>query len=92
MSKVSSKTHTPAQRNNYANQNNPNSSAYRANQNNRSNQLNPNNPAYHSSRGQGKKWYAVNKKEQGIFPCSFVFLWCAQYKEKTQPNHSFVTK
>ena len=55
MSKVSSKTHTPTQRNNYANQNNPNNSAYRANQNNRSNQLNPNNPAYRSSRGQGKK-------------------------------------
>ena len=55
MSKVSSKTHTPAQRNNYANQNNPNNSAHRANQNNHSNQLNPNNPAYHSSRGQGKK-------------------------------------
>ena len=25
-------------------------------------------------------------------PCSFVFLWYAQNKEKTQPNHSFVTK
>jgi hypothetical protein len=55
MSKVSNKTHSQPQLNNYANQNNPNSSAYRANQNNRSNQLNPNNPAYRSSRGQGKK-------------------------------------
>ena len=74
MSKVSSKTHTQAQRNNYANQNNPNNSAYRANQNNRSNQLNPNNPAYHSSRGQGKKWYAVNKKskENSLLFCVFV--------------------
>ena len=32
------------------------------------------------------------KKEQGKIPCSFVFLWYAQDKEKTQPNHSFVTK
>ena len=61
MSKVYNKTHSQPQLNNYANQNNPNSSAYRANQNNRSNQRNPNNPAYHSSRGQGKKWYAENK-------------------------------
>ena len=47
---VSCKTHTQQQRDNYANQKNPNNSVYRANQNNRANQLNPNNSAYHSSR------------------------------------------
>lgn len=52
---VSGKTHTQTQLNNYANQNNPNSSAYRANANNHSNQMNPNNGAYHQSRmGNGK--------------------------------------
>jgi len=43
---VSGKTHTQQQLNNYANQNNPNNSAYRANQNNHSNQCNPNNNNY----------------------------------------------
>ena len=52
---VSGKTHTQQQCNNYANQRNPNNSAYRANQNNRANQLNPNNSAYHSSRKSGNK-------------------------------------
>ena len=33
MSKVSNKTHSQPQLNNYANQKNPNNSAYRANQN-----------------------------------------------------------
>ena len=49
---VSGKTHTQQQLNHYANQNNPNNSAYRANRNNHSNQCNPNNPAYRSSRSQ----------------------------------------
>lgn len=40
--KVSGKTHTKEQLNNWANQNNPNSKAYKANLNNHSNQLNPN--------------------------------------------------
>ena len=44
--KVSSKTHTQAQLNNWANQNNPNSQAHKANANNHSNQMNPNNKAY----------------------------------------------
>ena len=52
---VSGKTHTQSQLNNYANQNNPNSSAYRANANNRSNQMNPNNAAYSQSRSGNKK-------------------------------------
>ncbi len=42
MSKVSGNTHTQQQLNNYANQHNPNTSAYRANNNNHANQLNPN--------------------------------------------------
>jgi len=49
---VSGNTHSQQQRNNYANQNNPNNSAYRANANNHSNQCNPNNSAYSSSRAQ----------------------------------------
>ena len=52
---VSGKTHTQQQRDNYANQNNSNNSAYRANQNNHANQLNPNNSAYQSSRNDGSK-------------------------------------
>ena len=40
--KVSGKTHTKEQLDNWANQNNPNNPAYRANRNNRAVQLNPN--------------------------------------------------
>ena len=43
---VSESTHTQAQRNDYANQHNPNNSAYVANHNNHANQCNPNNPNY----------------------------------------------
>lgn len=50
MSKVSSNTHTQKQLNNYANQRNPNSPAYRANNNNHANQLNPNNQASKGNR------------------------------------------
>lgn len=42
MRKVSGNTHTQNQLNNYANQLNPNNSAYRANNSNHANQLNPN--------------------------------------------------
>lgn len=52
---VSGKTHTQQQLNNYANQNNPNNSAYRANNNNHSNQCNPINTAYNGSRNQKDK-------------------------------------
>lgn len=51
---VSGKTHTQAQRDNYANQNNPNNSANKANRDNHANQCNPNNAAYQQSRGGGK--------------------------------------
>lgn len=40
--KVSGKTHTKEQLDNWANQNNPNNKAYRTNANNHANQLNPN--------------------------------------------------
>ena len=40
---VSGYTHSKQQLNNYANQNNPNNKAYKANKDNHSNQYNPNN-------------------------------------------------
>ena len=43
---VSGKTHTQSQRNDYANQHNPNNRAHAANNNNHANQCNPNNPNY----------------------------------------------
>ena len=43
---VSSNTHTQHQRDDYANQNNPNNSAHQANNDNHSNQCNPNNDNY----------------------------------------------
>ncbi len=48
--KVSGKTHTQAQLDDWANQNNPNNKAYRANANNHSNQLNPNHKKTHQQR------------------------------------------
>ena len=49
MTKVSSKTHSKEQLDNWANQNNPNSKAYKANNDNHANQLNPNNKNYRQS-------------------------------------------
>ena len=46
MSRISGKTHTKQQLDHYANQNNPNNKAYKANLDNHSNQLNPNNNNY----------------------------------------------
>ena len=46
---VSGHTHTQQQLNHYANQHNPNNSAYWANVNNHANQLNPNNELYRGS-------------------------------------------
>jgi hypothetical protein len=42
MGKVSGKTHTKEQLDNWANKNNPNNRAYRANLDNHANQMNPN--------------------------------------------------
>ena len=50
---VSGNTHTQSQLNSYANQQNPNNSAYRANQDNHANQCNPNNNEYWHSRDNG---------------------------------------
>ncbi len=47
---VSGNTHSQQQCDDYANQNNPNNSAYSANSNNYSNQCNPNNSAYQGSK------------------------------------------
>ena len=47
---VSIKTHTQQQCNNYANQNNPNNAAHRANNNNYANQCNPNNSNYKGNK------------------------------------------
>ena len=44
--RVSGKSYNSQQLNHYANQNNPNNGAYKANQNNHANQLNPNNGEY----------------------------------------------
>ena len=45
-----------AQKNDCANQNNPNNKAHRANQNNHANQCNPNNAEYHHVRSKnGRK-------------------------------------
>lgn len=49
MGKVSSKTHTKAQLDHWANQNNPNNRAYRANNNNHANQLNPNRKSHQAA-------------------------------------------
>ena len=43
---VSNNTHSQKQRDDYANQHNPNNHAYVANNNNHANQCNPNNPNY----------------------------------------------
>lgn len=52
---LSGNTHSKEQLNHYANQHNPNNSAYQANRDNRSNQCNPNNKEYDHSRGSGQK-------------------------------------
>lgn len=57
MAKVSGKTHSKEQLDNWANQHNPNNKAYRANADNHSNQLNPNrktHQAIHNSRRRNK--------------------------------------
>lgn len=56
MKKVSGKTHTQEQLNAWANQNNPNNKAYRANFNNHSNQLNPKHKT-HQQRHNAERRY-----------------------------------
>ncbi len=58
--KVSGKTHSQAQLNDWANQNNPNNKAYRANANNHSKQSNPNHKTHqqthNAQRRHSQKW------------------------------------
>ncbi len=58
--KVSGKTHTKEQLDNWANQNNPNNKAYRANANNHANQSNRNHKSHqqiHNSNRRNKAYY-----------------------------------
>ena len=60
MGKVSVKTHTKEQLDNWANQNNPNNKAYRANNNNHANQMNSNHKSHqaiHQSNRRYKQYY-----------------------------------
>lgn len=58
--KVSGKTHTKEQLDNWANQHNPNNKAYRANADNHSNQKNPNHrthqQAHNANRRNKQHW------------------------------------
>ncbi|MFR2096057.1 hypothetical protein [Eubacterium sp.] len=57
MKKVSGKTHTQKQLDDWSNQNNPNNKAYKANKDNHSNQMNPNHKTHqqvHNSRRRNK--------------------------------------
>lgn len=55
MGKVSGKTHTKEQLDNWANQNNPNNKAYKANNNNHSNQLNPNHKTHQATHNADRR-------------------------------------
>ncbi len=54
--KISGKTHTQAQLNAWANQNNPNNKAYRANANNHSNQMNPNHKTHQQRHNSDRRY------------------------------------
>ena len=56
-SKVSGKTHTKEQLDNWANQHNPNNKAYRSNANNRANQQNSNHKKTHQARHNANRRY-----------------------------------
>ncbi len=70
MGKVSGKTHTKEQLDNWANQNNPNNKAYRANNNNHANQKNPNHKS-HQAIHQGDRRYKQY----------YTSYWAADYPE-----------
>lgn len=53
--KVSGKTHTKEQLDNWANQNNPNNKAYKANADNQANQLNPNRKTHQQKHQASRK-------------------------------------
>ena len=54
--KVSGKTHTKEQLDNWANQHNPNNKAYKDNANNRSNQLNPKHKTHQQSHNAKRRY------------------------------------
>lgn len=58
--KVSSKTHTKQQLNNYANQNNPNSKAYKANVDNHNKQVSTNRNNDKVDNVATLEWYETN--------------------------------
>ena len=63
MKKVSGKTHTQEQLNAWANQNNPNNKAYRANSNNHSNQLNPNHKTHQQRHNAERRYQKLGSVE-----------------------------
>ncbi|MBR4395649.1 MAG: hypothetical protein IKT01_04600 [Eubacteriaceae bacterium] len=54
--KVSGKTHTKEQLDNWANQHNPNNKAYRDNADNRSNQMNPNHKTHQQIHNSSRRY------------------------------------
>lgn len=68
--RVSGNTHNKEQLNHYANQHNPNNSAYQANRDNRSNQCNPNNKEY----VRRHRWvpHGTYKCRRSFFACRMV--------------------
>lgn len=60
MKKVSGKTHTQEELNAWANQNNPNNKAYRANSNNHSNQLNPNHRTHQQKHNADRRYQKLD--------------------------------
>lgn len=58
--KVSSKTHTKQQLDNYANQNNPNSKAYKANVDNHTKQVSTNHNAKKADNYCGSEWFQLS--------------------------------
>ena len=67
MARVSGKTHTKEQLDNWANQHNPNNKAYKGNASNRANQKNPNNQKTHNT----------NRRYKGFV----TPLWAPDYPE-----------
>ena len=68
--KVSGKTHTKEQLDNWANQNNPNNKAYRSNANNHADQLNPN-------RKTHQQIHNSNRRHKGLI----LPDWAPEYPE-----------
>jgi hypothetical protein len=81
--KVSGKTHTKEQLDNWANQNNPNNKAYRANANNHSNQLNPKHKTHqqrhNAERRYQKMGFVITEEKPSPAPaCPDNIHYCLQ--------------